>query len=233
MCGRHRSLHRAQSLYQLDELLGGEPPDTGDALQQTVDALRLLAEGPSRAFICEAGFLPPVVGLLRDGAASEAVQEQATRVLVKLTAQEVTVNLVQSHPGTLSALATWLIVINPSTKFALTLYPVSTSVEDLLLPRLRSTSTFVRTLAQIVIRTLLTAGVTLIAVSVPSFARVVSFIGAFCSFVVSGAFPPACYVKLYSDQLSRGTTVLNKTLVVVCSICSLIGTLAAILCPTN
>ena len=150
-----------------------------------------------------------------------------------LTAQEVTVNLVQSHPGTLSALATWLLVINPSTKFALTLYPVSTSVEDLLLPRLRSASTFVRTLAQIVIRTLLTAGVTLIAVSVPSFARVVSFIGAFCSFVVSGAFPPACYLKLYSDQLSWGTTALNKTLVVVCSICSVIGTLAAILCPTN
>jgi amino acid permease len=150
----------------------------------------------------------------------------------QLTAQEVTVNLVQSHPGTLSALATWLIVINPSTKFALTLFPVSTSLEDLLLPRLGQ-GKWCQAASKIAIRSCLTTCVMLLAISIPSFARVVSFIGAFCSFVVSGAFPAACYLKLYGKTLSTFETVLNKVLVVFCAVCSLIGTVASIVCPTN
>ena len=101
---RHRSFSRAQSLAQLDELLGGEPTDTGDAFEPAVSALQALAEGPSRAFICEAGFLPPIVGLLRDGAATDAVQEHAARILVKLTAQAATRDAVAAIPGAIHSL---------------------------------------------------------------------------------------------------------------------------------
>ena len=149
-----------------------------------------------------------------------------------LTAQEVTENLVQSHPGTLSALATWLIVINPSTKFALTIFPVTTSLEDLVLPRLKQ-SGWLKAVVKLLLRTFLTTSVMVLAISIPSFARVVSFIGAFCSFIVSGAFPAACYLKLYGKTLSGWERILNKVLVVFCGVCSVIGTIASIVCPTN
>ena len=40
----------------------------------------------------------------------------------------------ESHPGKISQVTTWLIVVNPFTKFALTAYPLNKSMEDMLLP---------------------------------------------------------------------------------------------------
>jgi hypothetical protein len=47
-------------------------------------------------------------------------------------------NLLQSNPGKLAQATTWLTVVNPFTKFALTAYPLNKSLEDMVLPKGKS-----------------------------------------------------------------------------------------------
>jgi vesicular inhibitory amino acid transporter len=124
----------------------------------------------------------------------------------ELTQQEVTLNIVNSDPGILSSGATWLIVLNPMTKFALTLFPISTSTYDLFAPYVKNKSERTKWAVQFLIKNVLAVLILIAAVEIPNFARVVSFIGAFCSFMVSGAFPCACHLKLYGSKMST----LNK-----------------------
>merc|ERR1712150_172125 len=79
---------------------------------------------------------------------------------------------------------------------------------------------------RIVIRTLLAIMSLVIAISVPSFARVVSFIGALCSFTVSGFFPAICHLKLAGKTMGCCEYYTHWTIAVSSVFCAILGTAA-------
>lgn len=147
------------------------------------------------------------------------------------TQEMVTLNF---EPGYLTLFATWLVVINPATKYALTLHPVVTSAENFMLPILTKTddSTWKNFCFRLLIRASMCGLTLVIAVSLPSFARIVSFIGAACSFSVSGIFPLLFYVKLCWDDLTRAEVCCLCCLIFTCILCAVIGTIAVFVCKT-
>lgn len=70
--------------------------ETADVFAPVSAALLEMADGPGRHFICDIGFLTPMVALLRPGAASEEVQTHITRVLAKLAGSDLSRDAVSS-----------------------------------------------------------------------------------------------------------------------------------------
>jgi len=153
------------------------------------------------------------------------------------TQQEVTLNLYDVAGGTfLVKLNTWLVIINPATKFALTLNPLVKIVEQTLWPRTQAScqnedqspdrdacwnSLFDKTF-----RTGLCCVSLMMALFLPSFSTIVAFVGASCSFVVSILFPLLCYIQLYGATMSRLSKYLHYSVLVVNLVLCVVGTIA-------
>lgn len=148
-----------------------------------------------------------------------------------LTQQEITLNLLQSNPGKLAQATTWLIVVNPFTKFALTAYPLNKSLEDMVLPK--GKSEWCTVMLSRVLRTVVAAAIAAASISIPFFARVVSFTGAFCSFTVSAIFPCACFLRMYGEKLGWLEKAWCYFVIVVCIVFAIFGTMAVFLSPIN
>ena len=71
------------------------------------------------------------------------------------------------------------------------------------------------------------------SISIPYFARVVSFTGAFCSFTVSAVFPCACFLKLYWKKLSCCEKAWNFFVMFICAAFAVLGTIAVFVSPTD
>ena len=178
------------------------------------------------------------------------------------TNQEITINMLQDikagvgSPWLVKA-ATWMIVVNPLTKFALTLNPVALNVETWILEcmaRRRSKEdeytsldggdsdheqedaqgggSCLSTMYRIILRTLLTGVAVGLAVGVPHFARVVSFVGALFSFSVSGIYPPLCYLAIFKNHISPSERVLNVGIAALCIVLAAGGTYGSIFSTT-
>ncbi|XP_020575533.1 vacuolar amino acid transporter 1-like [Phalaenopsis equestris] len=107
---------------------------------------------------------------------------------------QVTLNL---PPGKISSkIAIYTTLINPLAKYALTITPISFSVEEWLAFHLkRSHGTLVRTL--------LLLSTVLVASSIPFFGYLMAFIGSFLSIMVSVLFPCVFYMKIYRVSFQR------------------------------
>ena len=86
------------------------------------------------------------------------------------------------------------------------------------------------TLFRVAVRTLLTGSAVLLAVTVPDFARVVSFVGALFSFAVSGAFPSLFFLCLVPDA-HWAEKVVNVAIVLIAAACTVCGVYGAIWSP--
>eukprot|EP01135_Chromosphaera_perkinsii_P011233 Nk52_evm14s2367 gene=Nk52_evmTU14s2367 len=98
-----------------------------------------------------------------------------------MTSKEITLDLLVTGNKALIKSATWLIIINPATKFAITINPIALSIEELFMDRIRGNW---KTAASVIVRTGLTLFSGMAAVNTPYFARVTGFIGAVFSFLV-------------------------------------------------
>ena len=87
------------------------------------------------------------------------------------------------------------------------------------------------TLVSMSIRILLSIAVTATAVSLPFFARVVGFIGAFCSCFVSIVFPVAAALVLLKNEMSRLHCVFAWCVLIFGSVCTIWGTVAVFVSP--
>jgi len=105
---RLSNMRRFGSAQHLERHLGGHKTlDTGDSFGLVVDALLELAtaeDAEKRAAIGQGGFIPPLVGLLREQAASDQVQDKVARILTKITFNDETRDHVASIPGVVSSL---------------------------------------------------------------------------------------------------------------------------------
>ncbi|KAF6137846.1 hypothetical protein GIB67_040554 [Kingdonia uniflora] len=96
-----------------------------------------------------------------------------------------------------SKIAAWTTVVNPLTKYAMTITPVALSLEDLL-PSAHHKSHYV----SVFIRTVLVLSTLVVALTVPFFGFVLALIGSLFAMLVALIFPCACYLRIHRGILS-------------------------------
>jgi vesicular inhibitory amino acid transporter len=116
-------------------------------------------------------------------------------------------------------------VVNPFTKYALTITPVAHSLEELL-PQ-RPDSQEYRSWS-LVIRTILVLSTIAVAVLVPFFGFVMAFIGAFLSMTVSVILPCACYMTILGKKATHFQVILCSTIIAIGVICLIGGTYSSV-----
>jgi vesicular inhibitory amino acid transporter len=173
----------------------------------------------------------------------------------EFTLDEITKNLaaVPFYNAALNTLTIWLIAINPMTKYALTLRPISTNFELWFLAHTNQSSNPATTLAlsesyplrlqlsagwlvhvpfrmiQIMFRTLLSSLVLVVSILFPGFERIISLLGSLFSFIVSVIFPIACYLKLFRPGMGVLERMILYTLLAASCAMALTGTIWALL----
>ncbi|PKI39358.1 hypothetical protein CRG98_040224, partial [Punica granatum] len=95
-------------------------------------------------------------------------------------------------------IAVWTTVVNPMTKYALTIMPVSLCLEELL-PSSKRTSYSIA----IVIRTVLTLSTLVVALTIPFFGFVMALMGSLLAMLMALIFPCASYLRLLNGRLSK------------------------------
>jgi vesicular inhibitory amino acid transporter len=162
------------------------------------------------------------------------------------TLKEITLNITSDTGASdlvqmIARIATFFIVINPITKFGLTMNPVALMVEEVVMEWINKDrsnedidaqeKSCKNTLVSMSIRILLSIAVTATAVSLPFFARVVGFIGAFCSCFVSIVFPVAAALVLLKNEMSRLQRVFAWCVLIFGLVCTIWGTVAVFVSP--
>ncbi|CAI0409880.1 unnamed protein product [Linum tenue] len=122
-----------------------------------------------------------------------------------------------------SKIAVWTTVVNPFTKYALTMTPVAMSLEELIPSNKRSY------LHVIAIRTLLVISTLAVAISVPFFGPVLSLIGSLLTMFVTLILPCASYLSILRNKVNRYQVSLCVLVIAVGLICSAFGTYSAVL----
>ncbi|KAL6976626.1 hypothetical protein U1Q18_025413 [Sarracenia purpurea var. burkii] len=89
-----------------------------------------------------------------------------------------------------SKIAIYSTLINPITKYAIMVSPITTAIED--------TTPFCHSRPiSLLIRTILVINTVIVALAIPFFGYVMAFIGSFLSINISILFPCLCYLKIY------------------------------------
>ena len=90
-------------------------------------------------------------------------------------------------------------------------------------------SGFSRGLLKLGIRILTVIIITIIAILVPSFDRIMALMGSALCFTICIILPLAFYLKLFGHELSLEERVFDWFLIAVCSIMAVVGTVWAFL----
>ncbi|MED6209489.1 Amino acid transporter avt1c [Stylosanthes scabra] len=120
-------------------------------------------------------------------------------------------------------IAVWTTVVNPFTKYALTISPVAMSLEELI-PSTHAKSY----LYSIFIRTGLVVSTLFIGLSVPFFGLVMSLIGSSLTMLVTLILPCACFLRILQGKVSRMQAVLCIIIISVGVVCAVFGTYSAL-----
>ncbi|XP_027365704.1 amino acid transporter AVT1C-like [Abrus precatorius] len=107
-------------------------------------------------------------------------------------------------------IAVWTTVVNPFTKYALSLSPVAMCLEELI-PA--NNPKFY--LYSMLIRTALVVSTLLVGLSVPFFGLVMSLTGSLLTMFVSLILPAACFLSIRGDRISRSQIALCATIIIV------------------
>ncbi|KNC75641.1 hypothetical protein SARC_11837 [Sphaeroforma arctica JP610] len=134
------------------------------------------------------------------------------------TEDMITKNLEKGWAATMTVV---LIVINPMTKFGLTINPIALASEELTEERLSPGPRFI---FDMLVRWGLTGLVAITSIVVPNFATVIGLIGSVFSFSVSVLFPVAAYLSLYGDELSSTEILVNRVIFGTSAIMAILGT---------
>ncbi|CAM6094633.1 unnamed protein product [Calypogeia fissa] len=124
-----------------------------------------------------------------------------------------------------SKIAVWTTVINPITKFALTMTPVALCLEELL-PS--DPDSFKGRSTSLAIRTALVASTIMVATMVPFFGLVMAFIGAFMSMTVSVILPCACFLSIMGDKATAFQRITCGLVILLGVVCAIAGTYSSV-----
>ncbi|KAL5740573.1 hypothetical protein ACOSQ2_029753 [Xanthoceras sorbifolium] len=124
---------------------------------------------------------------------------------------------------TASKVAIWLTAVIPMTKFALTISPISLSLEELAPPSQHQSH-----LVSIVIRTTLTISTLVVALSLPFFGIVMSLCGSLLAMLVSLIFPCICYLRILHGRIPKLKIAVCLFIAMVGIVCACVGTYSAV-----
>jgi vesicular inhibitory amino acid transporter len=119
-----------------------------------------------------------------------------------------------------------LLIINPICRYALELHPIGLIWEQKFLKKWIKKKNYTKRsyeILRILSRTLLGLLSLLCAIFIPSFLKVLGFIGAFFSFFGSILFPSACYLKLFRKRLIFLEKLFNWILVFFSILVMIVG----------
>eukprot|EP00270_Netrium_digitus_P004317 TRINITY_DN1534_c0_g2_i1.p1 TRINITY_DN1534_c0_g2~~TRINITY_DN1534_c0_g2_i1.p1 ORF type:complete len:553 (-),score=127.37 TRINITY_DN1534_c0_g2_i1:234-1892(-) len=139
------------------------------------------------------------------------------------SSSQITLNLPENLLA--SRIAVWTTVVNPYTKFALSMLPVARCLEELL-PMPVSSKQYKR--ASTSIRTILVASTVVVALLIPFFGYVMSFIGSFLSMAVSVILPCACYIRIQGKRATLGQKIVCSILILLGLFCAAAGTYSSV-----
>ncbi|XP_060210341.1 amino acid transporter AVT1C-like [Lycium barbarum] len=115
-----------------------------------------------------------------------------------------------------SKVAVWTTVVNPFTKFALTLSPVAMCLEELLPSKHAKSHVY-----PILIRTALAISTLLVGLAVPFFGLVMALIGSLLTMLVTLILPCVCFLRILKGKTSR-------LQVTICVLIIIVGTASAV-----
>ncbi|PHZ15739.1 uncharacterized protein RHIMIDRAFT_224050 [Rhizopus microsporus ATCC 52813] len=148
------------------------------------------------------------------------------------TMQEITQNIVSipEYNQTLNRLAVWLIAMNPIAKYGLTVNPVNISWQLWLLKGTHLEEWCIKgrwrePMIMFIGKITVSAFIVVLAYVIPGFDKIMSLLGAFFSFMISGIFPLVCHVRLFGTTMTRKQKILDYTLIFIASCMAFIGTL--------
>ncbi|KAF8084877.1 hypothetical protein N665_0694s0010 [Sinapis alba] len=137
------------------------------------------------------------------------------------TESQFTLNLPQDLVAT--KIAVWTTVVNPFTKYALTISPVALSLEELIPERHNKSHWYA-----IAIRTALVFSTLLVGLSIPFFGLVMSLIGSLLTMLVTLILPPVCFLSIVRGKVTSTQMMLCVLIIIVGAISSVIGSYSAL-----
>ncbi|ORX81667.1 hypothetical protein K493DRAFT_292641 [Basidiobolus meristosporus CBS 931.73] len=139
---------------------------------------------------------------------------------------EIIMNLVENpnYNQFLTRLVVWTVVLNPISKFGLTLNPANLILEVFFSNAPFNLNIRASKYRRIVFRTALCLFVCMVAILIPGFHRVMALLGSFSCFTISAILPLACHLQLFKNELTRGRKMFDWSLIGICSIMAIVGT---------
>ncbi|XP_077221664.1 transmembrane amino acid transporter family protein [Tasmannia lanceolata] len=137
------------------------------------------------------------------------------------TQSQFTLNMPQNLVA--SKIAVWTTVVNPFTKYALTMNPVALSLEELI-----PSNHMKSHLYAILIRTALVISTLVVALLVPYFGLVMALIGSFLTMLVTLILPCACFLSILKGKVTWIQGSLCILIIVVGIVSCAFGTISAL-----
>uniref|UniRef100_A0A0E0MNW1 Amino acid transporter transmembrane domain-containing protein n=1 Tax=Oryza punctata TaxID=4537 RepID=A0A0E0MNW1_ORYPU len=121
-----------------------------------------------------------------------------------------------------SKIAIWMTIINPYTKYALTLTPVALSIEEAL-PKSMQTYQ-----VGMCVRTALVASTVVVALTFPYFALVMALLGSVFTMLVALILPCACYLSIKKGSTPLWEVVLCISIILLGILCACVGSYTSV-----
>ncbi|OEL27416.1 Vacuolar amino acid transporter 1 [Dichanthelium oligosanthes] len=136
------------------------------------------------------------------------------------TKSQFTLNLPQQYIP--SKIAIWMTIVNPYTKYALTMTPVALSIEEALPKKMQNY------LVGMSVRTLLVLSTVAVALLFPYFALVMALLGSVFTMLVALILPCACYLAIKKGEVPLWEVILCIIIIMIGVVCACVGSYTSI-----